>query len=138
VLIGDDQLTDFSVLAQLGELNYLHLEGVDPELFLPYLKGKTIGQLKIGWQPLSSLAELGGINGLEDLICNGMEFDSLDGGEQLGELIRLSIRASDSQTGMDLSPLLKLPKLSTLTLSENLRQAAEATLAGAPFEIKYE
>ncbi|MEN6595975.1 MAG: protein kinase [Clostridiaceae bacterium] len=138
VLIGNDQLKDFSVLAQLGELNYLHLEGVDPELFLPYLKGKTICQLKIGWQPLSSLTELGGINGLEDLICNGMEFESLEGGEQLGELTRLSIRASDSQTGMDLSPLLKLPKLSTLTLSENLRQAAEATLAGAPFEIKYE
>ena len=138
VLIGDDRLEDLSALSGVGELQYLHLEGVDPGLFLPYLNGKTIHQLKIGWHPLASLAELAGIAELEELICNGVDFDSLEGGEQLTALERLTISAADDQTDIDLSPLMNLPKLKTLTLSENLRQAAETELAGAPFEIKYE
>lgn len=138
VLIGDNRVEDYSALASVGELKYLHLEGVDPELFLPHLSGKTIQQLKIGWHPLASLSELAQIQGLEELICNGIDFDSLAGGEQLIALKRLTIKAADGQTDIDLSPLLRLPKLRTLTLSENVRPAAEATLAGAPFEIKYE
>lgn len=138
VLIGDDRLEDLSALAGVGELQYLHLEGVEPERFLPYLNGKTIHQLKIGWHPLSSLAELAGIAELQELICNGIDFDSLEGGEQLAALESLTIKAADGQTDMDLSPLLTLPKLKTLTLSENLRQAAETALTDAPFEIKYE
>ena len=133
VLIGDDRLEDFSALAGVGELQYLHLEGVEPERFLLYLNGKTIHQLKIGWHPLSSLAELAGIAQLQELICNGIDFNSLEGGEQLTALERLTIHAADDQTDMSLTPLLNLPKLNTLTLSENLRQAAETELAGAPF-----
>jgi len=138
VLIGDNRVEDYSALAAMGELQYLHLEGVDPDLFLPYLNGKTIHQLKIGWHPFASLAELAGIVELEELVSYGMDFDSLEGGEQLTSLERLIIHAADNQTDMDLSPLLKLPKLRTLTLSENLRQAAETELAGASFEIQYE
>ncbi len=138
VLIGDNRVEDYSALAAMGELQYLHLEGVDPDLFLPYLNGKTIHQLKIGWHPLASLAELAGIVELEELVSYGMDFDSLEGGEQLTSLERLILHATDNQTDMDLSPLLKLPKLRTLTLSENLRQAAETELAGASFEIQYE
>jgi tRNA A-37 threonylcarbamoyl transferase component Bud32 len=138
VLIGDGRIEDYSALAGMRELQYLHLEGVDPDLFLPYLSGKIIQQLKIGWHPMTSLAALAQIQELEELICNGIDFDSLSGGEQLTALERLTIKAADGQTDMDLSPLLLLPKLRTLTLSENLRQVAETALANAPFEIKYE
>ena len=138
VLIGDDRIEDFSVLSALDALQYLHLEGVNPDLFLPYLAGKTVRQLKIGWHSLDSLADLAGIDGLEDLICNGVDFGTLDGGERLTDLERLTIHASDGRTNLDLAPLLQVSNLSSLVLSENLRPAAEAALAEAPFEILYE
>ena len=138
VLIGDDRIEDYSVLSVLGALQYLHLEGVNPDLFLPYLTGKTVYQLKIGWHSLDSLADLAGVDGLEELICNGMSFGSLDGGERLTDLERLTLHASDGGASVDLSPLLQIPKLNTLTLSENLRPVAESALFGASFAIVYE
>jgi hypothetical protein len=39
---------DYSALAEMGELQVLHLEGVDPDLFLQYLSAaKPSSSLKI-------------------------------------------------------------------------------------------
>lgn len=138
VVMSNGPIEDYSALSALDELQYLHLEGADPALFVPYLMGKTVHQLKIGWNSIDSLAALDGIAGLEELICYGMNFNTLDGGERLTNLKRLEIHASNGGENIDLAPLLRLPALETLTLSENLRPAAEAALAGAPFSIIFE
>jgi len=126
---------DFSVLAELGDIEFLHLQCVDPAKFLPYLQGKTVRQLKIGSAELSSFSDLSGIIGLEDLIIDYMDIPSLEGAQTLTDLKYLTL-LSVSQT--DLSPLLNLPSLETLTLSEDLREAAQSIEDKANFSISYQ
>jgi hypothetical protein len=135
VLTSNPNVTDYSVLSRLAPLEYLHLSAIDPELFLPHLNGGTVRQLKVGWWPIDSLADFAGIDGLEELIVEYMDFDSLEGGGKLDSLTRLTLLLDEPT---DLSPLLKIPNLRVLTLSANLEGSVEAALAGAPFEIRYE
>lgn len=126
---------DFSALASLGDLGYLHLEWVDPEKFLPYLQGKTVGQLKIGGEPLTSFEGMAGIQGLKDLILNDMQLPSMNGIETLASLEALTLTAMPE---LSLEPLLSVPHLKTLTLSEDMREAGKAIEGRAPFDIIYQ
>ncbi len=135
VLTDNSSVQDYSVLSSLDDFDYLHLEGVRPSLFLSYLNGKSIRQLKIGWGSISSVSDLAGIQGLEELIMNGIEVNTLDGVEQLDSLTSLTLH---SMEWLDLSPLLNAPRLRTLTLSADMQPAAEAALGNASFTIQYE
>jgi len=126
---------DFSVLASLGDIEFLHLQCVDPAKFLPYLQGKRVRQLKIGSVSLSSLSDLSGIVGLEDLIIDYMDLPSLEGVQTLTDLKFLTLLYVSTT---DLTPLLDLPWLQTLTLSEDMREAGEAVADRAAFEIAYQ
>lgn len=136
VITGDTNVTDYSMLARLGALEYLHLQGTDLDLFLPYLEGKTVRQLKVGWSPAETLADFSGIGGLEELVADHIDFRSLEGGGQLASLEWLTLLSDDEEE--DLSPLLKIPNLRQLTLSTNLKASAETALADAPFDIEYQ
>lgn len=136
VITNDSNVKDYSALAQLGALEYLHLQGVAPDLFLPYLEGKTVRQLKIGWYSAGTLADFAGVDGLEELIADHTDFLSLEGGGQLKSLEWLTFLTDEPET--DLSPLLQIPNLRRLTLSANLQDAAEAALSEAPFDIEYQ
>jgi Leucine-rich repeat (LRR) protein len=114
---------DFSVLSELGDLDYLHLQNVDPQRFLPYIKGKTVKQLKLGYTSLSSVTDLGGIDGLVELQLYKMDMKSLDGIDQLEDLMYITLREMPT---LGLEPLLALPHLQTLTLSEDMRDAGNA------------
>ncbi len=126
---------DFSVLAKLGDIEYLHLEWVDPNKFLPYLQGKTVRQLKIGGEPLDSFSLLAGIEGLQDLILNDMQLPSLDGIELLSGLRFLTLTAMPQ---LDLMPVLGVSSLQTLTLSEDMREAAQEALDEANFSVVFQ
>ena len=136
VITGNTNIEDYSALARLGALEYLHLQGVDPDLFLPYLEGKTVRQLKVGWYPAETLADFAGVDGLEELVADHTDFRSLEGGEQLESLEWLTLLSDDEEE--DLSPLLQIPNLRQLTLSTNLKESAEAALVDAPFDIEYQ
>ena len=125
---------DFSVLAQLGDIEYLHLQGVNPDKFLPFLQGKVVYQLKIGSATLDSVSGLAGIEGLNDLIIDYMQLYSLEGIEKLSSLKRISLIGLPIR---DLTPLIAVPGLQSLTVSEDMREAA-AALEGQAFQIIYQ
>ncbi|MEM5768014.1 MAG: protein kinase, partial [Bacillota bacterium] len=126
---------DFSVLTSLGDIDFIHLQNVDPAKFLPYLQGKRVRQLKIGSASLPSLSGLSGIAGLEDLIIDDMEMNSLEGAQALTDLKYLTLLHASP---VDLTPLLSLSSLQTLTLSEDMREAAQSVEGAAGFSINWE
>ncbi len=125
---------DFSVLAELGDLEYLHLQNVEPKLFLQYIQGKTVRQLKLVYTSLPSVNDLAAIDGLNDLQLYKMNMKSLDGIEQLEDLQYVTLR---EMPWLDLEPLLALPYLQDLTLSEDMRDQA-GPLGEAQFQINYQ
>ncbi len=133
VLSGCDA-NDYSFLAQMGDFAYLQLPGVELSRCLPYLAGKTIRQLRLGYVPLSSMDDLAQIDGLIDLMLVQMQPASLAGIERLTDLTRLTLT---DMPGLDLTPLLSLPNLMSVTLSEDMRGAAGA-LAENELEITYQ
>ena len=126
---------DFSMLAALGDIEYLHVQDVDPDKFLPYLRGKTVRQLHMGFRPLPAFSELAGINGLQELKFEQMQFKSLSGIDCLSGLTDICILGMPD---LDLSPLKTLPYLQTVTVSESMREAVESITGEARFEIIYQ
>lgn len=126
---------DFSVLAQLGDFEYLHVQNVDTDQFLPFIKGKKIKQLHLGFKPLTSISDLAVINGLEELSFDQMQLQSLTGIESLQSLTKISIYG---MPGIDLAPLKTLPFLRYVVLSEDMKAAAQAIEEGNNFEINYQ
>lgn len=126
---------DFSMLTALGDIEYLHVQDVEPDKFLPYLRGKTIRQLHMGFRPLPAFSELAEINGLQELKFDQMQFKSLSGIDRLSGLTTICILGMPD---LDLSPLETLPYLKTVTVSESMREAVEAIAGEAKFEIIYQ
>ena len=90
----------------------------------------------MGYRPLSSLAELKGIEGLKELLMEGMQVPTLAGiGESLPELVDVRLTG---MSGLDLLPLTELPYLTTLTVSTDMREDAEAIAGEADFQINYQ
>lgn len=125
---------DYSVLASLGDFNFIHMIGIDTELYLPYLEGKSVRELKLIASSLSTIEQLKGIEGLKVLILENMDLDSLAG---VGELTALTDITLTGMRWLDLAPLTGLASLQTLTLSEDMRAAGEAIRSAARFNIQY-
>ncbi len=134
LVLADCGAQDYSVLASLGDFNFIHMISIDTELYLPFLKGKSIRELKLIGGSLSSIAQLRTIQGLEVLILEDMDLDSLSGIEELPQLSELTLA---NMRWLDLAPLMKCTSIKTLTLSEDMRQAGEAIRNTAQFEIIY-
>lgn len=114
---------DFSPLASLGDLDYLHMINIDTEEYLPFLNGKTIHQFKVAASSLASVDELKGIDGLRNLELDNVKIESLSGIEDLTGLINVGVW---NMPDTDLTPLTALPNLKAITLTENMRDAAQA------------
>lgn len=122
---------DFSPLASLGEIDYLHMVNMDTEAYLPHLNGKTVHQLKIAFSSLTSLHDLQGIVALESLELDEVTMKSLSGIESLSGLQSIGVW---NMPGMDLAPLKEHANLETVYLTDDMRNAAQA-LAGTPIHI---
>ena len=134
LVLSNCNADDFSFLAELGDFKYLHMPNVDPELFLAHLEGKTVKQLKLGYTALSSVSDLAGINGIEELLLYQMQLPSLAGIERLDSLAHISLL---NMPHLNLETLLALPYLNTVTLSQDMSEAG-SMIKGENFEIIYQ
>ena len=152
--LNDNPVTDISPLAALPNLRYLDLcdaSSYDPGVIgslgdfdslnisnrtdsWMYLGTRTVHDLRLGWSGIDTLDALAGVSGLIHLEIEHTGITDLSGIEAHTELAYLRI-TDDAIT--DLSPLLKLPKLETLVIGEELREAAEG-LGAVHFAIQYE
>ena len=123
---------DPSVIAELGNFDYLDLS--NPTDSYNYLSGKSVLSLRLDWTGLTSLDALKDVTRLEDLQISHTAVSDLAGIEVHAGLKRLNIAATPVS---DLTPLLALPQLETLIVSEDMLDAVEA-LGEAPFEVKIE
>ncbi len=133
LILVDCLADDYSALASLGELDYLHMINMDTDKYLPYLKDKTVHSIKIAASSLASVNELKGIKELENLELDGVKLKSLSGIESLPDLKNIGVW---NMPRLDLTPLKALPDLETVTLTGDMRDAAQA-LAGTDIQITY-
>lgn len=125
---------DFSMLTGLGDIEYIHVQDVEPDKFMPYLRGKTVRQLHMGFRPLPAFFELAEINGLQELKLDQMQFESLSGIECLPGLTNICILGMPD---LDLSPLKTIPYLKTVTVSKSMGEAVGKIGGEVKFEIIY-
>ncbi len=123
---------DPAVLAQLGSFDFLDISNATESY--RYLEGKSILDLRLAWSGLDDLHVLDHVTRLERLeIDHTAVLDlsplALHKGLKVLKLAGLPVT--------DLSVLLELPQLEEVTISEELRPAAEA-LGPVPFSFVYE
>ena len=148
--------TDFSSLASLPALNnvgarFMPRPAVDLLLSHKDMKGMTLFFCEI-----DSLKDFAGMSDLNSLNLYGNSVAALDGIENLPSLRYLdlygnkigSIRALSGHTALecivlannpvtDLAPLINLPKLRELTLSQDQQEASSNILKELPIQITY-
>ncbi len=156
ISLSDQNITDLTPLAQLQHLQQVDLRhnpvtDVSPlsansalttlTLFDTGVSDLTslkdcyrLISLDIGYTPVESLSALEGLEGLQFLSMAKSQVKSLDQ-IHLFPLLE-EIHLSDTPV-QDLSPLLKLSRLRAITISENMRSAAETIDQQAGFSIKY-
>ena len=152
--LNDNPLKDASPLGRCANLRFLDLcdvQGYDPAFLgelgdfevldianhtdsYRYLGSRRVRELKLGYSSFDSLDWLSDVTGLESLEVKHSMLKSLAGMEAHAELKYLNIAGCPIG---DLTPVLALPALRTLVLSEDLRPAAEA-LGPVSFNITYE
>ena len=123
---------DPSVLAQLGNFDFLDLS--NPTESYRYLDGKSILDLRLAWSGLDDLHVLDHVTRLERLEIDHTAVSDLS---PLALHKGLKVLKLAGLPVTDLSVLLELPQLEEVTISEELRPAAEA-LGPVPFSFVYE
>ena len=121
------------VFAQLGDFQYLDIANRTQSYH--YLGQKRIVSLRAAWTGMNTLDELSGVTGLEELDISHTPVSDLAPITVHQGLRRLNMASTAVR---DLTPLLDLPELESVTLSKGMKEAAEQSLSGAGFEIKYE
>ncbi|MEA4911010.1 MAG: hypothetical protein VB092_00155 [Oscillospiraceae bacterium] len=126
---------DVSVLAALPEYNELTIDGGDKAVVLSALEGKSISQLMWAGSRLTSIEELGGIEGVKLLhLPHDAYLTTLAGIEHFPQLVELKL--VDCPNIDTLEPLLSLKLLYSVTISEDMRGLADA-LGETQFKIEY-
>lgn len=123
---------DPSFLNELGEFEFLDIANSTNSY--AYLGDRKVRELKLGYTALDSLADLSGVTGLQSLEVKHSKLTSLSGIEPHTELTYLNIAHCAID---DLSPVLALPALQTLVISEDMRPALTA-LGDVGFSVSFE
>ncbi len=123
---------DPAFLGELGDFEFLDLAN-DTDSFA-HLGNRRVRELKLGYSGLDSLDWISGVAGLASLEVKHSQLTSLKGIEAHQELTCLNIAGCSIQ---DLSPVLLLPNLQTLVISEDMRPAFLA-LGNVSFTASYE
>ena len=95
----------------------------------PFLENVDVGKTHV-----TSMTAFSGMENLKFLFMMGVPLESLAGVEQYDELEQIGI---SSVGDGDLSPLKSLPRLKVVSLGEDLRRDAEATLGQVTFSVSY-
>lgn len=123
---------DPAVIAELGNFDFLDLS--NPTESYKYLSGKSVLHLRLNWTGLTSLDALGDVSRLEDLQIAHTDVTDLAGIEAHPGLTGLNLAGAPVK---DLSPVLALPRLQTLIVSEDMLPLVQA-LGEVPFEVGVE
>jgi Leucine-rich repeat (LRR) protein len=112
--VGQNIISDFSCIKEIPALMGLDIWGM----------------------PILSLNELGEMPYLESLSVGNTPLISLEGIEKFKSLTKLNINSCGRIK--DLTPLLLLPELEILQISDDMREYAEEIQDEAEFEIVYD
>ena len=123
---------DPSFLAALGDFDFLDISN-STDSYL-YLDGKKIRELKMCYTKADSLTCIAGVTGLERLEINNTEIRDLAELKNHPTLVYLRLSAIPAE---DYSPLLALPNLETVVISNSAKAAVEK-LGDVPFTVQYE
>lgn len=135
VELKHNPLEDVSPLSHLSSLRELYL--FDTNISdLTCLSGCTrLEDLNAGLTQIKSMAALDGLSSLKTLTMDRAPLETLD---HIGSHTLLETLAISETSVGDLTPLLELPRLRTVTVSEGMREAADAVAGKAGFELEYQ
>ena len=134
-VVKNNPVADLSPLSGLKQLERLSLFGTLAEDFSPLRSCPRLTDLDAGGTLARSPAAFAGLDGLTCLSLYKLTLDTLGG---IGDLPRLQTLRLGGVADGDLSPLLDLPVLETVLLSDSLREEAEKIAARAPFGLCFE
>ena len=123
---------DPKVISELGNFDYLDI--ANPTESYHYLGEKQIRSLSIAWSGLTTLEDLKGITRLEDLEIGHTNVTDLSPITRHVGLHRLRMASTPIK---DLTPLLSLPMLESITLSKDMEPLL-APLGDISFSVEYE
>ncbi|MBQ8073417.1 MAG: protein kinase [Clostridia bacterium] len=123
---------DPELIRQLGNFQYLDIS--NPTESYHYLGRKSVAMLRLAWTGLNTLEDLAGVTLLEDLDISHTAVSDLTPiachtGLKVLKMVDIPVT--------DLTPLLSLPMLESVTLGRDQADLAES-LGDAPFSILYE
>jgi serine/threonine protein kinase len=134
VEIKNNPIMDISFLSGLKFLRRVSIFDTRVTDFSPLVNCPMLVELDAGKLPISSLEAFYGFKGLQNLSLHETTIDTLDGIDMLTQLKYFEV---SGVIDGDLSPLLSLPHLKDVVLSEDMRQTAEAIGEKAEFTISY-
>ncbi len=129
-------IRDFSPLGRIPKFREVSVDLPRIEDILPYITGKEVHHVKIAGSDISSVAAFSSIEYLDVLFLGGSySLSSLEGIESHETLQEIELVHCPNIT--DFTPLLDLPNLQRLIVSQDMKGLVSAQLAGADFEILY-
>lgn len=129
-------IKDFSPLGRIPKFREVSVDLPRIEDILPYITGKEVHHVKINDSDISSVAAFSSFVYLDVLYLNGSyNLSSLEGIESHETLQDIELVHCPNIT--DFTPLLDLPNLQRLSVSQDMKGLVSAQLAGADFEIHY-
>ncbi len=134
VELKHNPISDVSPLSRLTSLTALFLYDTSVS-DLTCLSGCTrLNTLDVGYTQITSMTAFDGLGFLETLILDRTRLCDL---ENIGSHLMLEQLSIAETPLLDLTPLLGLRRLQTVTVSEDMRQVAQAIAMDARFEIEY-
>jgi serine/threonine protein kinase len=128
-------IQDVSPLSQLASISSLGLFDTNVSDLTSLHSCPRLTNIDVGYTQVTSMTALDGLDSLQFLAMRKSPLNSLDHVDTHPYLEKLYL----SETHLlDLSPLLDLPRLQLLEVSENMQPAAKAIEKQAQFEIIYQ
>ena len=129
-------IKDFSPLGRIPKFREVSVDLPRIEDLLPYITGKEVHHIKIDGSDVRSITAFSSIEYLDILYLNSSyNLTSLEGIESHETLQDIELVGCPNIS--DYTPLLDLPNLQRLVVSQDREGLVSAQLAGADFEILY-
>ena len=134
VELKHNPIQDVSPLSQLSSLTGLFLFDTNVSDLTSLSRCTRLASLDVGYTPITSMAALDGLDSLKTLMLDKAPLETLD---NIGSHAMLEQLYLSETHLLDLAPLLDLPRLQLVEVSEGMQEAADAVTKAAKFEIKY-
>ena len=130
-------IEDYSPLQRIPKFYHILVSVRHAEDILPYIRNKQVNWISLWGSDIGTVDALSSIQSLQDLhLRDSYQLVSLNGIEEHDSLNEIYLQGCLGIT--DFTPLLELPKLESLVLSQDMKALVGYQLDGAAFEILYE